>query len=49
LSKEQIDDIMTGQPVRPPKDIGGDAGAAKGGGGKTGHGPQAVGGPAGEH
>jgi len=49
LSKEQIDDIMTGQPVRPPKDIGGDAGAAKGGGGKTGRGPHAVGGPAGEH
>ncbi len=49
LSKEQIDDIMTGRPVRPPKDIGGDPGAAKGGGGQTGRGPHAVGGPVGEH
>jgi cell division protease FtsH len=49
LSKEQIDDIMTGRPVRPPKDIGGDPGAAKGSGGQTGRGPHPVGGPVGEH
>jgi cell division protease FtsH len=47
LSKDQIDDIMAGRPVRPPKDVGGDAGATKGGG-QPGRGP-IVGGPVGEH
>jgi cell division protease FtsH len=49
LSKEQIDDIMAGQPVRPPKDIGGNQGAPKGGGGHAGRGSPVVGGPVGEH
>jgi cell division protease FtsH len=45
LAKEQIDDIMDGRPVRPPKD----AGATKGDSGQTGRGPHVVGGPVGEH
>jgi cell division protease FtsH len=49
LSKDQIDDIMAGVPVRPPKDIGGGQGAAKGGGDQSGLGPTVVGGPVGGH
>jgi cell division protease FtsH len=49
LSKEQIDDIMAGQPVRPPKDVGGGQGAPKGGGSQPGRGSHVVGGPVGEH
>jgi cell division protease FtsH len=49
LSKEQIDDIMSDRPVRPPKDIGSDPGIAKGGGSQTGRGPRVAGGPVGEH
>jgi cell division protease FtsH len=49
LSKEQIDDIMAGVPVRPPKDVGGGQGASKDGGGQAPLGPKAVGGPVGEH
>jgi len=48
LSKEQIDDIMAGRPVRPPKDVGGGQGAATGGD-RPGREPQRVGGPVGEH
>ena len=48
LSKEQIDDIMAGRPVRPPRDHGSDPGAAKGGD-QPGRGPHPVGGPVGEH
>ncbi len=45
LAKEQIEDIMAGRPVRPPKDLN----APKGGGGATGRGPSVVGGPVGSH
>ena len=49
MSKDQIDDIMAGVPVRPPKDVGGGQGASKGGGDQAPLGPKAVGGPVGEH